>query len=64
MVVPWSRWVGRDDLYTAVWGIVCSLALFTIVVTDIVGILLVKLQTETSNFACIPLLVSVIVAAR
>ena len=44
MEVSWSWSISCDNLDTAVRGVVSTLALFTIVVSDVVGILLVKLK--------------------
>ena len=44
MTIPWSRCVGHDNLDTAVWCVISSLPLFTIVVSYIIRILFVKLE--------------------
>ena len=44
MVVAGGRGVGRDDLYTAIRSVVRSLSLLTVVMTDVVCVLLVKLK--------------------
>ena len=44
MVVANGRVVGCDDLDATVWCIICSLSFLTVVVTDIVSVLLVKLE--------------------
>lgn len=44
MIVASSRSISSDDLHTAVGRVVCSLALFTVVVAYVIGVLLVKLQ--------------------
>ena len=47
MVVAGCRWITGDNLDTAVLSVVCSLALLAVVVSHVVGILLIKLQTAT-----------------
>ena len=39
---PWC--IGHDDLVTAVRGVVCSLPFLAIVMSDVVGVLFVKLK--------------------
>ena len=49
MMISRSWWVGHDNLHAAVWCVVSSFTFFSIVMTDVVCILLVKLQWKNNE---------------
>lgn len=46
MAIPLPRCIGEDDLHAAVGGVVCPLPFLSIAVPNIVGILLLKLESR------------------
>ena len=46
MAIPLPRCIGEDDLHAAVGGVVCPLPFLSVAVPNIVGILLLKLESR------------------
>ena len=63
MVIAWPRCIGHDDLVTAVRGVVRSLPFLAIVMSDVVGVLFVKLKVRfpRSFTYCFELICTIII---